>query len=282
MNSPKEIAKSYVAVGAGKASMPIAKIIVLAILGGMFIAVAGLGATTAPATIASASLGKFIGAIIFPAGLALVLIAGAELFTGSSLIIISVLEKEATVGGLLKNWVFVYLGNFIGGVIVAWIAVNGHTFSLFGNGLAASAIGIAVNKLGLSFGDAFLRGVLCNFLVCLGVWMALAAKDVVGKIIGLFFPVMIFVLCGFEHSVANMYYIPAGIFAVRNVTYAASVGSEVNISILTWGNMIVKNLIPVTLGNIVGGACLVGVPYWFAYLRGENREKKTPKPSFKK
>jgi formate/nitrite transporter len=282
MNSPKEIARGYVAVGAAKAAMPVAKIIVLAVLGGMFIAVAGLGATTAPATIASPSLAKFIGAIIFPAGLAMVLIAGAELFTGSCLLVIPLLEKEATVGGLLKNWVFVYLGNFVGGIIVAWIAANGHTFSLFGNGLAASAIGTAVAKLSLGFGDAFLRGVLCNFLVCLGVWMAYAAKDVVGKIAGLFFPVMLFVLCGFEHSVANMYYIPAGIFAVRNSAYAASVGSEINISLLTWGNMLTRNLIPVTLGNIVGGSLLIGAPYWFAYLRGGDTEKKPPKPVFKK
>lgn len=258
MNSPAEIAKNYVAIGKGKTQMGILKLLVLGMLAGAFIALAGVGATTASVNVAG-SAGKFLGACVFPAGLAMVLLAGSELFTGNNLIIISVLSKEATVGGMLRNWIIVYIGNLIGSIIVAFLAVYGHTASLFGNGLAESMASIALGKVSLGFSDAFIRGICCNFLVCIAVWISFAAKDVAGKFWGLFMPIMLFVLCGFEHCVANMYYIPAGIFA--NSLYG--LGTEG----LNWGSFFVNNLIPVTLGNIVGGAGLVGCAYWFVYLK---------------
>ena len=130
----------------------------------------------------------------------------------------------------------------------------------------------AAGKCTLSFGDAFIRGIFCNFLVCLAVWISFAAKDVAGKIIGLFFPVMIFVVCGFEHSVANMYYIGAGIFAKGVPAYAeAAAAAGVNLEVITWGNFLGTNLIPVTLGNIVGGGICVGCVYWFIYLRNNQK-----------
>lgn len=258
MNSPAEVAKNYIAIGKGKTQMSVLKLLVLGMLAGAFIGLAGVGATTAAVNVPG-SAGKFLGACIFPVGLAMVLLAGSELFTGNNLIIISVLSKEATVGGMLRNWVIVYIGNLIGSVIVALLAVYGHTASLFSNGLAESMATIAVGKVTLSFGDAFIRGISCNFLVCIAVWISFAAKDVVGKFWGLFMPIMLFVLCGFEHCVANMYYIPAGIFA--NAVYG--LGKEG----LTWGAFFARNLLPVTLGNIVGGAGLVGCAYWFIYLK---------------
>ena len=278
MNSPKEVAQNYIATGAAKTKYPIPKMLLLGILAGMFIALAGVGATIAPSTMLTASAAKLVGAAVFPAGLAMVLLAGSELFTGNCLIIISVLEKEAKVSAMLKNWLFVYIGNFIGSILVAALTVYSGTFSLFGDAAAASIIKTAVAKVSLSFPDALLRGILCNFLVCIAVWMTFAAKDVAGKIAGLFFPIMLFVVCGFEHSIANMFYIPAGLFASGNANYMAAYGgSGVG---LTWGAMIVKNLIPVTLGNIIGGMVLVGMGYWYIYLH--DGEKKAPSGSLAK
>ena len=274
MNSPKETAQNYVATGAAKTQYTIGRMLVLAILAGMFIALAGVGATIASVTIDSPSLGKLLGAAVFPVGLAMVLLAGSELFTGNSLIIISVLERKAKVSGMIKNWVFVYIGNLIGGVLVAALTVYGGTFNLFSNAAGVSVISTAIAKVSLSFGDALLRGILCNFLVCIAVWMTFMAKDVVGKVAALFLPIMLFVLSGYEHSIANMYYIAAGIFAKNNSAYADLVAANgADMSKLTWGSMFTGNLIPVTIGNIIGGVLLVGVVYWYIYLSGEKKKK---------
>jgi len=280
MNSPKEIAQNYIATGVAKTQLPILKMLFLGVLAGMFIGLAGVGATIVPVTVAGtsvASIGRLLGAMVFPTGLVMVIFAGSELFTGNCLIIIPVLQKEVTVTAMLRNWVFVYIGNFIGGIIVAFITVHGGTYSLFNNDAAVAVINTAIMKSTLSFGDAFLRGVYCNFLVCIAVWISYASKDVVGRIVALFFPIMLFVVSGYEHSIANMYFIPAGIFASTNPGYLAAytmVPGAPHISGLSWGSMFTNNLIPSTLGNIVGGMLLVGVVYWFIYLRGST-EKET-------
>ena len=273
MNSPKETAQNYVAIGASKTQYTVGRMLALAILAGMFIALAGVGATIASATIDSPSLAKLLGALVFPVGLAMVLIAGSELFTGNTLIIISVLERKAKISGMLKNWFFVYIGNFIGGILIAALTVYGGTFNLFSNAAASSVISTAIAKVSLSFSDALFRGILCNFLVCIAVWMSFTAKDIVGKVAALFLPIMLFVLSGYEHSVANMYYIAAGLFA-KNVPAYADIAASSNTNALSWGSMFTGNLIPVTIGNIIGGMLLVGVTYWFIYLRGENKKKK--------
>jgi formate/nitrite transporter len=270
LKTPYEIASDLIGIGKKKASAPAVKLLALGILAGMFIALAAAGSSTASSMIENPGVSKLVGALLFPAGLAMVLIAGSELFTGNSLIIISVLEKEASVGGLLKNWLFVYAGNFIGAVLAALLINLGNQPGLFANQLAAFTIKVAAVKSSLPFGNAFVLGILCNFLVCVAVWMSFAAKDVTGRIAGLYFPVMLFVLSGFEHSVANMYYVPAGIFALSNPVYAAAAAAAgVNTNNLTWGNFFIHNLIPVTLGNIIGGAVLVGFMYWFLYLKKE-------------
>lgn len=270
--SPAEIAKNYVAIGKAKVNTPIPKMLLLAVMAGAFIALGGVGATTAAVSIPAASVGKLVGACIFPGGLTMVLLAGSELFTGNCLLSIPLLEKEIKVSGMLKNWVVVYLGNMIGGMLVAAGVVFSHQFSLFGNGMAVSAMSTAAAKCTMSFGDAFIKGIFCNFLVCLAVWIAFAAKDVAGKIIGLFFPIMIFVVCGFEHSVANMYYIGAGLFAKGVPEYAAAAAEAgIDMSVVNWGNFLGTNLVPVTLGNIVGGSICVGCVYWFLYLRKNDK-----------
>ncbi len=269
--APSEVAENYIATGKAKVNTKIGRMIALAVLAGAFIALAGVGSTTVAVSVEAASLGKFLGACVFPAGLAMVLLAGSELFTGNCLLTIPLLQREIKWGGMLKNWLFVYLGNLGGALLVAAAVVYSHEPDLFGNAEAVSMFSTAVSKTSLSFGDAFLKGILCNFLVCIAVWISFAAKDVAGKIVGLFFPIMLFVLCGFEHSVANMYFIGAGLFAKTIPAYAeAAAAAGIDLSGLTWGTFWTGNLIPVTLGNIVGGAVCVGCVYWFVYLKKKN------------
>lgn len=259
MHSPLEIARNYIEIGINKVRMPIIKMFVLAIFAGCFIAIAGIGATTAAVSIESASLARLVSAMVFPAGLAMVLIAGSELFTGNNLIIIPVLEKKVKVYEMLTNWIVVYLGNLVGTMLVAFLVVKGHTPDLFDGALAESIVNAANLRTTMDFSDAFIRGILCNFLVCIAVWMSFAAKKISGKIMALYFPIMIFVLCGFEHSIADMYYVSAGLFV------KAEYGIEA--AELTWFHFFFKNLLPVTLGNLIGGCLLVGVGYWYAFLK---------------
>jgi len=266
--SPAEVAKNYVNIGKGKVNTPVIKMFLLAVLAGAFIAIGGIASTTASVSVEQASVAKFLGACVFPGGLTMVLLAGSELFTGNSLLVIPLLEKEITAAGMLKNWVVVYLGNFVGSFLVAAGVIYGHTPSLFGNKLAVSILSTAAGKCSMTFSDAMIRGILCNFLVCIAVWISFAAKDVAGKVIGLFFPIMMFVVCGFEHSVANMYYISAGLLAKGLPQFAqAATEAGIDFSSVTVAGMLGKNLLPVTIGNIIGGAICVGCTYWFIYLR---------------
>ena len=263
--TPAEVAKNVIGIGKAKTSMTSGKLFFLGILAGMFIAFAAVGSTTVTAFMQSAGAARIIGACVFPAGLSMVLVAGSELFTGNCLIAVSVLSGESRFSQMIRNWICVYIGNFVGAMIVALMMSGSGLFSLSSGAAAAAAVSTAASKCSLSFVSALLRGIMCNFLVCIAVWMSFAAKTVSGKIIGAFFPVMLFVLCGFEHSVANMYYIPAGLFASNSAAFA-SVGGAVP-ECLTWGAFFVKNLIPVTLGNIIGGCVFVGAVYWGVYLR---------------
>ncbi len=257
MHSPLEIAKNYVDIGIHKTMLSAFKMVLLGFFAGMFISFAGVAATTASTTLGSTSPGRLIAAIVFPAGMAMVLIAGSELFTGNILIIISVLEKKVSALKMLKNWFFVYAGNFLGSLFVALLVTYGHVPDLFGGDLATGVVNSGISRTDLSFSDSFFKGILCNILVCLAVWMAFAAKQVSGKLLISFWPVMIFVLCGFEHCIADMYFCLCGIFTAAE--YGIEAGS------LTFSNFITHNLIPVTLGNILGGL-IVGVGYWLAYL----------------
>lgn len=263
MNTPGEIAKNYLAVGKAKAQLPLGKMFLLAVLAGAYIALAGLGASVASAGAESAGAGRLLSACVFPAGLTMVLLAGSELFTGNCLILIPVLHREVSPAAFVRNLVVVYLGNTLGGILVAAGAVYSRIFDLFGGGMAAGAISTAAAKCALPFGIAFLRGIFCNLLVCLAVWMAMAAKDTAGKVAALFFPIFLFVLCGFEHCVANLYYIPAGLLALGDPAWAALAG---DVSALTWGNFLFGNLLPVTLGNLLGGMILAWA-YWAVYLK---------------
>lgn len=259
MHSPLEVARSYVEVGIHKTHLSAFKMIILGIFAGIFIGFAGIASTTASSTIGNPSAGKLLGALIFPAGIAMVLTAGSELFTGNMLIIISVLERKTSVFKMLRNWFFVFIGNFIGAVFVAFCVVYGHIPDLFGAGLAESVVNAGAVRCNLAFGDSFIRGILCNILVCIAVWMSFAAKSVSGKLMTSFWPVMVFVLCGFEHCVADMYFGSAALLAAGEYGIKAEG--------LTLLRFLIYNMLPVTLGNIVGGAGIVGVGYWLGYLR---------------
>jgi len=249
MNTPAQIAAGFSDLGVKKASTSSGKLFLLAVLAGMFIAFAGVGST-----VAGAAVNKLAGACVFPAGLAMVVVAGSELFTGDNLMIVSLMEKRITAGQMLRTLAIVYVGNLAGSLLVAGLAVAGGSVGAW----AENIVSAAAAKASLGFGEAFLRGVLCNVLVCIAVWMAASAKDTAGKIIGLFGPIMVFVLCGYEHCVANMYYLPAGILAAGRYGIPAEG--------LSLGSAILRNLLPVTLGNMVGGMG-VGLAYWSAYLR---------------
>lgn len=258
MHSPIEIARNYVDIGIHKTNLSAFKMVLLGIFAGMFIGFAGIASTTATSTISNISVAKLVGAIVFPAGMAMVLIAGSELFTGNTLIIIAVLEKKVRVMRMLKNWFFVFVGNFIGAALVAIFVVAGNTPELFDGRLAESIVAAGAARCNLTIMESFIRGILCNILVCIAVWMAFASKDVSGKLITSFWPILVFVLCGFEHSVADVYFGVAALLTAEKFQIMAEG--------LNWSNFLFVNLIPVTLGNIVGGAGVVGFGYWLTYL----------------
>ena len=257
MITAKDATIKYSEGGNTKTNMSISKMFVLAFMAGVFISFAGSAATIAASTVENASLAKLLNALIFPAGLAMVVLNGSELFTGNNLMVISVLDKRISFLSMLKNWIVVYIGNLVGSMFISWMFILGHEYSIFGNAVAESVINTAVVKTNLSFEDAFVKAILCNILVCAAVMMAMMADNAAGKIAALYFPIMVFVVCSFEHSVANMGYISGGLFAKMKY---GNFGMDV--SGLTWYSFFIKNLFPVTLGNIVGG-CLTGMMYWY-------------------
>jgi formate/nitrite transporter len=243
-------------------------VFVLGILAGAYIGFGGLLSTTVTFdTAAKWGLGisKILGGAAFSVGLMLVVIAGAELFTGNNLMVSSVMSREITFGTMAKRWGIVYLANFIGSILVVLLFYYSGLWKTADGALGVAAVKVAYNKVNLSFSEALWRGIGCNWLVCLAVWMALAARQIIGKIFAIFFPIMAFVAIGFEHSVANMYFIPTGILLVYGAGISGIQG--IDLSALNWISFLWNNLLPVTIGNIIGGAVFVGMSYWGAYLR---------------
>ncbi len=261
MNSPSEIANTYVSVGIGKTRPSFLKMFALGCLAGAFIAFGALGSSVASCGIQPAALARVVSAAVFPIGLMMVLCAGSELFTGNCLVLIPVLTKRISPKDmLLGNWLPVYLGNLAGSLLIALLVVFSHTPSLYGGELAMSIVTTATNKVHMSIVDALLKGILCNFMVCIAVWISFGATDSMGKIAGPYLPIFLFVLCGFEHCVANMYFIPVGILT----SWVYNMRAEG----LNWLTFLFFNLLPVTIGNIVGGCGMVGCVYWYVYLKG--------------
>lgn len=270
--SPANVAEALAeAVCVTKVQSSFVKLFVLGILAGAYI---GFGAEISTlvghdaAKYVGFGIAKFLSGAVFSTGLMLVVIAGAELFTGNILIIISLLRKKVNFSGLLRNWGIVYLANLIGSLILVLIVYHSNIFTLNESLTGAAALKIASAKVNLTWTEVFTRGILCNWLVCLAVWMAMASRDVVGKVWAIFFPIMAFVASGFEHCVANMYFIPKGILltGIPSVVEASGL-TAAKLANLTWAGFITQNLIPATLGNIFGAAVFVAGIYWIAYLK---------------
>ncbi len=265
-----EIAETVSEAGVAKALASFRRLFVLGILAGVYIAFASEASTMAAFNLladpSTFGLGRCLAGAIFPGGLMLVVIAGGELFTGNTMMLLPLARRKISLGGLLRNWCVVYLGNFVGSVFVAWLIVHSGQLNGGANLLGGVTIKIAASKCHLSFTEALALGILCNWLVCLAVWMAAKAKDVTGKIFAIFFPIWLFITSGFEHSVANMYYISAGLLAKSNPAWmesAVKLSPDI-LNSLTWSNFLFANLLPVTLGNILGGGVFVALAYGYA------------------
>lgn len=257
--SPEQIKEYTVETGVKKAENSFKKSFLLSFMGGMFISLAAIGSLIASCTIDNYSLSSLIAGIVFAAGLMMVVIAGGDLFTGNVLIVLAVLQKRITALKMLKNLTITFLGNLAGALFVV-LLVHGSGILHNANGILVQKLVLkAAQKIDYSFDQAFVLGVLCNLLVSLAVWMSYSAKDTGGKVLACLFPILLFIIGGYEHIVANMYYIPAGVIAVMSDNYASlsAISSDI-IANLTFDG-IISNFIPVTLGNLVGGLVIGGV-----------------------
>lgn len=272
--TPRQILQKYIKGCTGKTLNPVWKTVLLGIMAGAFISFGASASSVSMYGIDNIGIARTIGGVVFPIGLMLIVLVGGELFTGNCLMITGVLDKRYRALAMIKNLVIVFLSNMAGAVLISLLIVNSGQLGFSDNMLGAYVIKTAVTKANLPFQTAFISGILCNILVCAAVFMAAGAKDAAGKVWSIFFPIFVFVICGFEHCVANMYYISAGIFAAGNMDFAAKATelygySAEQLATLNWGSMLLNNLLPVTLGNIAGGMLFVGLPLYFL-----NRDRK--------
>lgn len=276
MLMPAEIAEYTLNAGIKKANTPTKKVLVSAFLAGVYIALGALGSVAASynllANPATYGLGKMVAGLMFPAGLMFVLIAGADLFTGNILITLAALKKQVSWSKAIKNWSLVWVGNLIGAMFVAWLVYASGVFD-WSNGLYGGVVlKTAVGKAGISFWPAFASGILCNVLVCATVWASYGAKDAIGKLSVGWLGIFLFVCTGFEHCVANMAYLFGGILAKANPLYLeAAHKTAADVAGLNFGSMFINNLLPVTIGNIVGGMIIAGA-YYFLFMN-DNKNK---------
>jgi len=271
--TPAETAQSFLKSSDYKIKMPIPKTLVSGFLAGAYIAFAAQLMTTVTHDMAGHfgfGFSAFIGGSVFGIALVLVLVAGSDLFTGSNLHSVGWLNGNFSTKQVLNNWSLVYIGNFIGSLFLVWMIYTSDVWGGHGSQIGAQAVAIAYKKTHLTFWEAFTRGMGCNWFVCLAVFIVAAGQDTAGKILGAWFPVMAFIASGFEHCVANMYIIPAGLVAAQDPAIAEAVMSSHpawDLNSLNMYSFLVGNLIPVTLGNIVSGSIMVGGVYWYLYVK---------------
>jgi len=270
---PPAMAAKAAEVGVAKAGMSTLRTFALAVLAGAFIALGAMFATTAVAGSADVlpfGVQRLLAGLVFCLGLILVVVAGAELFTGNNLISIAWAERRVSLVRVARNWTIVYVGNLVGALATVAIVFAGGQYEFGDGSVGLSALATADAKAGLDFGRALALGIMCNALVCLAIWLTYSARSVTDKILAVIFPITAFVAAGFEHSVANMYFLPTGL-AIKewgsDSFYTASGVSGSDYSQLTLSDAIVNNLIPVTIGNIIGGSIMVGLAYWLIYVR---------------
>ncbi|MCF8069776.1 MAG: formate transporter FocA [Desulfobacterales bacterium] len=270
---PAEMAAKAEQVGIKKAQMDIVDTFVLSLLAGAFISLGAVFATT----IATGSIGiipygvrQLLSGFVFSLGLVLVIVGGAELFTGNAMIIMAWAGKKVSTISLLKNWIVVFIGNLVGSIATVILVFISEQYT-FGNGAVGNTALMTANaKSGLDFFQAIALGILCNALVCLAVWLTFSARSTTDRILAIIPPITAFVAAGFEHSIANMYFIPMGnlIKSYASPSFWVAIGkTPSDFMNITWNNFIFNNLVPVTIGNIIGGGFLVAAVYWFIYLR---------------
>jgi formate/nitrite transporter len=284
---PAEMATRAEYLGVRKAEMPALKMFTLSILAGAFISLGAVFATTVsaggmavtlPDGTAAFSTGmpygvtRLLAGLVFSLGLILVVVGGAELFTGNNLIVMAWASGKVTGRALLRNWIIVYVGNFVSAVGTAVLMFLSKQYTFGSSAVGITALKTAIAKSDLGFGQALVLGILGNALVCLAVWLTFSARSTIDKIAAIIFPITAFVAAGFEHCIANMYFIPYALLVKDfDSSFIASVGDKVpHLDSLTWGNFFVNNLIPVTIGNVIGGAVLVAAVYWSVYLRNKD------------
>jgi formate/nitrite transporter len=268
-NTPTEVVNITIDVGVAKATNSFAKLFLLGILAGAFIAFGASASSVAMHDISNVGIARLVAGCIFPVGLIMIVVVGGELFTGNCLMVEALCDKKITVLRWARNLSIVFISNLVGSLIVVLLITLAAQLNYTDGTLGAFTIKVASGKVGLSFLTAFTSGILCNVLVCVAVLAAFAARDIVGKVVAIFFPIMAFVLSGFEHCVANMYYIPAGILAAQNPAYATKATELYGITAdkldaLNPLSFLLNNLVPVSLGNIVGGV-VVGLAVYFCF-----------------
>ena len=268
---PVEMARRAESVGQTKATMPLRRLIPLSILAGAFISLGAMFSTVVTAGGGMApGVSRLLGGLSFSLGLVLVVVGGAELFTGNTLIVMAAASRRVRVGTVIRHWIVVYLGNFAGAVATALLVFWSGQYRSGGGAVGVRAMDIAAAKTSLGTVEAIALGVLANALVCLAVWLSFSARSLTDKVFAVVFPVTAFVAAGFEHSIANMYFIPEAIFirawGADRFWDAAHTTSD-RYSGVDLRGFLLGNLLPVTVGNLVGGGLLVGLVYWFVYLR---------------
>jgi formate transporter len=274
---PAEMAAKAADLGVGKATMDAFRTVTLGVLAGAFIALGAAFATTTAAGAAGAlpfGVTRLLMGVVFSLGLVLVVVAGAELFTGNNLIVMAWAERRISTRRLLRNWALVYLGNLVGALGTVALLYVARQYEFGDGAVGASALRIAEAKSQLGLAQAVALGALCNALVCLAVWLCYSARSVTDKILAIIFPISAFVALGFEHSVANMFFLPMGVLLREHAPdgfWTQAHLSAAQFPDVTWTDAILRNLLPVTVGNVIGGSVMVGLVYWAVYLRRPGR-----------
>jgi formate transporter len=268
---PAEMATRAEYIGVRKVEAPALTTFTLSILAGAFIAHGAVFATTVivgTAGILPYGVIRVLMGLVFSLGLILVVVGGAELFTGNNLIVMAWASGKVAGRALLRNWLIVYLGNFIGSFGTAVLVFLSRQYTFGGGAVGEAALKIAVAKIQLGFLQSLVLGILCNALVCLAVWMTYSARSTIDKIAVIIFPITAFVAAGFEHSVANMYFVPYALL-IEAFDPAFVLEKAIDLQGLSWSSFLINNLIPVTIGNMIGGAILVAAVYWSVFLRNQ-------------
>ena len=268
--TPPEYVEAYINASVAKAYMPTGKLFLMGMMAGAFVAIGAASASAASHALTNIGVAKALAGIVFPIGLMMIIFIGGELFTGDTMMLMGAMHKQFTYQRLLRTLFWVYLSNLNGAVLISFLVVNSGQYAYSANGLGAYTIKVAVDKCNGSFTSLLISGILCNVLVCVAVLMSMAAKDATGKVFGFLFPIFAFVIAGYEHCVANMYYIPAGMQAARNEVYVNKAMelyglTAEQIASINIPNFFIGNLLPVTIGNIIGGMLFISVPLYILH-----------------